>query len=131
MMMKYASSLLTGVMLAAVAGCGSDRPPTGAVHGTVSLGDELLKEGEVALFSVDFGAGANCVIEPDGKFRFADPVPVGTYQVAISGVRPRPDMRPPYPVSKVPKKFWNMETSGLTLSVHSGDNQHDFKLPAK
>jgi hypothetical protein len=129
------------LILAAGSGCG---PQFGTVQGTVTVDGKPANKGSV-IFSGAGNRSAAGTIEPDGSY-VAENVPVGEVKVAIlqmlgGPARPGPlqglpglDDVPAAPPAKpvpIPKKYQNVETSGLTCSVTSGTNEFDIKLSSK
>jgi hypothetical protein len=139
---------------AAVAGCAR----SGTVAGKVNVDGRPVSGGMVSFLGADVEPGtqnsASGIIHPDGTYE-ANKVPVGPIKVCIM-----PDMRPSRRVpedpvrpldrekglapkskaaapasteapGRIPPKYTKFDTSGLTLTVHSGTNQFDIEMTTK
>ncbi len=129
--------------LLSLIGCGGQAKVTGKVtmKGTPLNGGQLL-------LTVN-NQPQTTVIQPDGSYTF-EKIPVGTYKVGVITVPPKP---PPGPAPKemkmdaskmggpagavpdpgvklmpIPAKYNDPETSGLTLTVKSGQHKQDIPL---
>ena len=73
-------AVLTLVPLAV--GCGPGEAPTAPISGIVTLAGEPLTDATVMFYDSVSGAGATCLLDPEGKFA-SESVPLGNYQVTI------------------------------------------------
>lgn len=119
------------------------------VSGVVKHGGKSLAYGTVMMSGSD-GITRSGNIEPDGRYSIAD-VPAGTVRIAVVSPEP-PDTKPdktgkapprdprregatPPPIVdrakwvKIPDKYGNVTTSGLTATVPAGPFTHDINLP--
>lgn len=136
--MNGAVSRLAVCLVAFVAaGCGGeDEGPTGEVEGTVTLANKPLADANIQLVNPDTGAPFGGKIT-DGKFKLEDPVPVGTYKVAITPPEaPQPDdeasgKKATQLAKAIPLGYQDTNSSGLTAKVEEGPNKFEFKLLKK
>ncbi|RUL88306.1 hypothetical protein [Tautonia sociabilis] len=134
------SKLGLAVALAVVApGCGSSGPEMARVSGTVTYQGQPLESGSVSFISTDpERANAVGTIGPDGSYELQtrepnDGAELGEYKIAISDIDPEAmnSALPGEPVpltSKLPQKYQDPSTSGLTRTVERGRNTFDFDL---
>ncbi|MDB5312468.1 MAG: resA 14 [Gemmataceae bacterium] len=132
-------------------GCGGDRAPPGSVSGRVLYGGVPLMEGRVTLVGPK-GQVAGAVVQKDGTYRIENP-PTGLVRAAVAVydqrvVRSRspasaktPDpaaqpaglavsIAPPTPVVRIPGRYGDPETSGLTCQINPGEQEWDLLLAA-
>jgi hypothetical protein len=80
---------------------------------------------QVELYAAQLGAGALVETDAQGTFSVSSPIPVGIYQAGV-GLIPSFPGEAPDPNKKLspdlPKKFRNLETSGLTVTVAETQN---------
>jgi hypothetical protein len=139
-----AAALLCGVILT---GCsvGKPLPDLVSVTGTVTLDGQPLPHGTVGFAPADQAVGqpASGKIK-DGKFTMVTSasspgVVIGDYKVTIVSVDeepvelppdfvPNPNEPPPEPSSLIPKKYNDVENSGLEVSVSPGMGPIQFEL---
>lgn len=141
--------------LVILAGCSNTvANPTGVVKGYVKLDGKPVKGGTIK-FKSEKGGKVEFDIQANG-FYHAPNVTTGKYQVAISTeraknyqdpaaqyIRPgqKPDAKtqemidnirkqsgPPLVYMKIPAKYKNFESSGLSVEVKGGTNEKDFEL---
>jgi hypothetical protein len=115
-------------MLACLIGCGGGK--TAPVNGRVKLkdgSDVSMLAGYSLTFEAEGGkTSAVGEVRPDGTFQLStfganDGAEPGKYRVAINQPsNPNPDAPPTK--SKLPAKYSNLETSGLTAEVKPGQN---------
>ena len=93
-----------------------------------SVSFEPIGEGE--------GLSSQAVTDQEGRFslqtfignnQFKDGLQLGEYGVAITKLETVTDMRK-RPKNLLPRKFAQINTSGLTANVESGDNDFEFRL---
>jgi hypothetical protein len=138
-----------------MAGCGPTGGNPGVVSGTVTYNGKPVTGGNLTLHPVKGGPDLPIPIDREGKFSSSG-VPEGEMQVSIEteslknkaavppdppkdmklppGVKPedikKPDIdmsnRPTY--MKIPRKYADAKTSGLTWTLTKGDNKKDFDL---
>ena len=134
------------ILLGMASGCGggSEAPASlslNPVKGKVLLEDgKPLTSGNVVFVSSTTGISPNGRIGADGSFTLSSGVqgegaPAGEYKVRIepdlgpgtSALKPKAGAKPPFPSS-----FADEDSSGLKVTVKSGDNTIEpFKLSAK
>jgi hypothetical protein len=131
-------------LLAALAlglcGCGG----SGRVSGTVTRDGHPVRAGVITFVSKDGKGTALASIKKDGSYTAAN-VPVGDTSVILVNAMEEPDFTgpvsvaeaakpsakrapPPKPPIAIPDKFGKPETSGLTLTVRSGDNPYNIDV---
>jgi hypothetical protein len=120
---------ITGLLLTALAGCGSGPATMLPVEGQVKFKGKALTTGTVILYA-DAAKGnttkhePRAPIEPDGHYKIIthpnEGAPPGWYKVAVVVTEPS-DPKNPYspPRSLIPEKFGKPDESGLTLEVRS------------
>lgn len=129
-----AALLLVGVLIWAIcqAGCGPSRAPTGKVSGKVTLEGQPLTSGLIQFSSEKLGAGASADLDAAGTYKIDVPLPVGLYEVAVQPPPlPAPhEMQQPItaPRTKIPARYQDPKTSGLTATINEGTNTADFAL---
>jgi hypothetical protein len=121
-------------VLACVVGCGESK--TAPVNGRVKLkdgSDVSVLKGYSLNFESDGGkASAVGEVNPDGTFQLStfganDGAVPGKYRVAINQPN-NPDPDKPPSKSKLPAKYGNLDTSGLTAEVKPGPNNIELEL---
>lgn len=109
------------------------------VRGVVTYNGQPVPKGLIS-FQTTAGDGRNAtgLIQPDGSYELQTESPrdgalLGDYRVSVSA---REDdevlmyipKKPVKPKLLVPQKYENPQTSGLTATVASGSNTHNFDL---
>jgi hypothetical protein len=121
-------------MLACLVGCGEGK--TAPVSGRVKLkdgSDVSVLAGYSLTFEAEGGkASAVGEVNRDGAFQLStfganDGAVPGKYRVAINHP-PNPDPDKPPTKSKLPAKYANLDTSGLTAEVKPGQNNIELEL---
>lgn len=125
-----------------VAGCGSDRLPVAPVEGKVIYHGKPVEFGSV-MFQPDKGPAGRGVIQPDGSFTLStysegDGAVIGQHKVRIASfASQRPDLmdappdaprEPGVGHSQIPRKYSNMDTSGLRVEVKEDNEPFEFHL---
>jgi hypothetical protein len=120
-------------------GCATEdpHPPTVPVEGKVTYEGKPLPKGTVT-FQPDGGRPAVGEIQPDGTYRLStfgdkDGAIAGTHKVMIisnTGDSSKMPSTPGYvtPKDLIPKKFGDLRTSGLEVSVSKDKKSYDFDL---
>jgi hypothetical protein len=106
-------------------GCGSSTDPrhakdTAFVTGKVTLANELLPSGTVVFIAAN-GWTARGRIRPDGSYVMAG-VPIGEVKIGIERGGGAPGVKRGAQV-RVPSRYRNPQTSGLTYTVAAGGEQ--------
>lgn len=119
--------IVAGILLAVLAGCGSDRVPTYPVRGRVQFSDgDPVRLGTVELESLEFGTTASGKIRDDGSFVLGTYTPTdgaaagkhrvivvqiivsdGTFEHTLDHGQP------------VPRRYCDYETSQLSAAVEA------------
>ncbi len=131
--MKYAigSLAIAAFAMFSVSGCGrGSELAEGTVEGRVTQAGEPVPNGQVSFFSPQHSVGALAEINADGTFSLTSKMPTGLYTVSVSGVPLSPDVQVA-PPTKIPKKYWNPNTSGLSFPINGGKNNLDIQLSDK
>lgn len=120
--------------LACLVGCGGGK--TAPVNGRVKLkdgSDVSVLKGYSLTFEAEGGKSSTVgEINADGTFQLStfganDGAAPGKYRVAINPLtNPNPD-KPPTK-SKLPAKYENLESSGLTVEIKPGPNNIELEL---
>ncbi len=122
--------------------CGCDG--NGRVSGTVTKDGQPVRSGVITFVSKDGKGTALAPIKKDGTYSAAS-VPVGDTSVILVNAMEEPGFSGPVNASEaakpsgkpaappkvptvIPDKFGKPETSGLILTVHSGDNRFDIDV---
>jgi hypothetical protein len=120
-----------------ISGCSSEEP-RGRIAGRVTCQGKPLTEGRVVFINTEKGVSMTARIQPDGTYEVMTAkgagLPLGEYRVAVCP--PPPDatvgvfVKPANAGSHagIPRKFRDVKTSGLTLTVHDGDNTLDIHM---
>jgi hypothetical protein len=108
-------------------------PRTGILAGQVQIDGQPAAGLLLSATLPGQGVGASAVLDAEGRFAIATPVPVGTYVVTVNppvpdppGPVPRPAK--PFPVSKIPAKYRLDSTTDLRADVKEGPNSFTFEL---
>lgn len=134
-----ASLLFAGIAL--TCGCGASKS---VVTGKVSYKGKPLAMGTIYMVGAD-GIAAPAPINPDGTYRI-EGVAIGTAKIGVSSPKPpTPQMlaharkgrapanaAPPPDVAtwfEIPDKYADPQSSGLTVELKSGPNEHHIDLP--
>ncbi|HTU94054.1 MAG TPA: hypothetical protein VMF69_28495 [Gemmataceae bacterium] len=135
--------VFTGVLAAAICGCGGG---TGTVEGKVTV-DGKPAVGATVIFSGGENRSEMAVVRDDGTYQ-APRVPVGPVKVALMpammlgmGRGPlaakggKSDMekvpksaQPSSPPPAIPKRYTDVRTSDLTLTVKGGRNEFNIEM---
>lgn len=128
------SSLLLALLACCLAGCGQGK--TVPVNGLVKLkdgSDVSVLKGYSLTFEPEGGkASAVGEINADGTFQLStfganDGAEPGKYRVAINQPsNPNPDAPPVK--SKLPAKYGNLDSSGLTVEIKPGQKNIELEL---
>ena len=115
-----------------LSGCG-DGSPTGSLSGKVTINGNPVAGAKVSMISSKSGSGALIDIGADGSFQSRDPLPVGSYKVAIVPNPPEPAAPGTKAAkgapSEIPEKYQRPESSGFSAEVKAGRNEASFAIP--
>ena len=110
----FAVALLT----LSLSGCGDAVPDNlGALNGTLKSGGEACGNCLVRFFNSETSRSYGCKVEELGTFE--KELPFGEYQVAVVQ-EPTNDSKEVFD-KRIPKKYRNKTTSGLIVSITSGE----------
>lgn len=134
-MLSLRNSLLLAALVLA-SGCHHGEK-LGRVFGHVTCDSKPITSGILVFSNPDAGVHMTAELKPDGTYELQTAngfgLPLGTYQVAINPpVGPPPEAgaaataAPPAP--KIPRKYLDFATSGLTLTVGEGENPFDIDM---
>jgi hypothetical protein len=131
---------LSALLTAPTCGCGSqsEHPETVPVQGKVTYHGQPVPKGTIT-FQPDDGQTATGEIQPDGTYRLGtfaekDGAVPGHHKVMIiandADPTKMPGSSPGYkpPKDLVPKKYSQLETSGLEATVTKEKTAYDFEL---
>jgi hypothetical protein len=99
----------------------------GTVTGKVTYKEQPVTQGMVVFYDPDQGRAGGAKLQQDGSFRVVtidgQGLRTGTYQVAVRPpfVEGTPHNAAPNP-SGIPARYFEFETSGLTMTVAEGEN---------
>lgn len=129
-----APRLLAAVVLALFGGCGSGLDAT--VDGTVTLDGQPLTNGTVSFHPKGTAPVAYGQIQSDGTYTAStgssEGITPGEYTATVVATKPDPDPsdeKPPEPLT--PVRYASPETSGLDVTVRSGQNHLPLELRSK
>lgn len=124
---KFAS-FVCGLAVIAAIGCGggASKGPTGNVAGTVTFEGTPVPAGTVSLYSPKTAESGTTSISESGQFKFANPLPVGTYTAIVAPPQESPpEVGKPYEpktYDNIPAKYRSELTSDITVEVKNGTN---------
>jgi hypothetical protein len=139
------AATVVSLHLLLLTGCGKSGPQTIVVRGTVTSGGKPLEGGTIAFQPTKVLEGAPMrpaigQIEPDGTYSLTtftkgDGVQPGEYQVVVTSLVGAPPLTqweesPPPRKSRIPAKYNQTTTSGLTASIAADADEPltiDFK----
>jgi len=155
MMIRLTAPLLCTAFLAVavgITGCGPTGSAPGVVSGKVTYNGTSVTGGNLTLHPVKGGPDIPIIISNEGTFTSSG-IPEGEMQVSIEteslkgkrapgydmskGPKPPPGVEVKVPEGdqskqptymKIPAKYANVKTSGLTWTITKGDNPRDFEL---
>jgi hypothetical protein len=132
--------------LATICGCGAKRVSVSPVRGRVVYNGQGVAQATVIFFPIDPGSDAAqklrpfAYVENDGRFELktyktGDGAAPGKYRVSVIAPaapgtskkdRPVDAPAPPVPTVRVPpevaKKYANVDTAGIEVTIHEGEN---------
>jgi hypothetical protein len=133
---RRAACLAIAAAAFGLAGCG---PSTGTISGTVTLNGTPLDNTGVSFISPD-GTVKTAMTGADGSYRIFE-VPAGPVQVIVQDMtvltesgqqdlkkRAAGPARPKANKIPIPTRYGDSGTSGLSLTVKSGENKYDIPL---
>jgi hypothetical protein len=128
--------LLLAALSVVVFGC-KPAEKLGRIGGKVTFQEQPVSEGMVVFSCVDKGVNMTGPLKADGTYEIimakGAGLPLGTYKVCVSPPltfvpigEAAPQKAKNYP--NIPKKYRNLETSGLTVTVKDGENRFDISM---
>lgn len=126
--------MATAILLASTCGCGGAKGPAGRVSGTVAAKAGPVTEANVQFVRADGVPIAVAALNSAGEFSVAERIPVGDYRVAVLPIVEVTTAEDADPrrhqelIKKIPQKYWDAQTSGLTATVKEGENSFPFTL---
>jgi len=115
--------------------------PTVQVRGKVTLDGKPFSQGSIWFTAARSGAGFHANLGPDGDYSLSilDVRPGEKYGVFIGGIEPKDPEKsdkvgppPGIPVPRVPAKYRESKTSGLTATIDkAGSVTFDFELKSR
>ncbi len=148
---RFSVAAIPLLLAISLAGCTAGRSNEATLSGSVSYKGQPVTGGSITFHPVAGGAPYPGILKPDGSFSFGG-VPIGQMEVAIEtesvksmpgasgspyhmpgGGKPNQQMpnvdtsnMPTY--VKIPAKYANPKTSGLTVNVKAGSHKVNFDL---
>jgi len=128
-----ALSILLGLAIVALNGCGAGGEGRRTVTGKVTYQGTPVGEGTITFEDQAAGFANQATLGSDGAYSLE--VPDGTFAVSIQPpmveISSGPES-PPDEVTKdmqeIPKRYRQAETSGLSATVAKGQTTHDFDM---
>jgi hypothetical protein len=124
----------------ALSGCGQSNPPAEIVTGRVTYKGKPVIGAGIRFYEPRIGFGLVANLDGDGRYVTPTALPVGAYQVSITGAQPGgpqiPDAPPPSPIppAYVDEGYREGSTSGLEARVSFKATTFDYDIseaPAK
>ncbi|MCC6421217.1 MAG: hypothetical protein IT429_23520 [Gemmataceae bacterium] len=119
-------------LVATSGGCGGGKT-TGKVSGQVWLNGKPVTDGEVHFISKKGGGGRGSITGA-GAYAVDDPLETGEYTVYVAP-HPPGQAGPPgtgkvprQPASKIPNKYRDPNTSGLSYTIKEGANEYKIEM---
>ncbi len=117
-------------------GCGGSSGPVkkvGTVSGKVTFKGAPVTEGQIAFIDQATGSAGGSPLGADGSYKLPQALTTGNYAVVI---QPPPLPMPeegkpppkPQPYANIPKKYREISTSGLSISIKEGTNPFDVEM---
>jgi hypothetical protein len=153
MHLRHRSAAGLGLVLLALAGCGSSDGINrgGELSGVVRIDGRPLGGGRVEVFSGDGKHSVGCEIRPDGSYTVNEP-PLGPCKITVKtsylqgmpavpkGGKGGPQGSSPGIIlpkdvglvyTPIPAKYEELSTTDLTVTVEPGKQSHDIDLARK
>jgi hypothetical protein len=150
MTIKSRLALALPLFLALALGCGPDSPTPASISGKITYGPTDVTGGQITFHPQGEGPSYTRPIAADATYSAAD-LPVGQFTVTIEtesinpdrkapdyggsrgggGKSPAPAAAPqgnPGTYVKIPPKYADVKTSGLTVTLTKGSQKKDFPL---
>jgi hypothetical protein len=133
---RFSALISLALLCLFLTGCGS-RVERGRISGKVTFQQQPVSEGLVLFSDASKGIHMMADLKSDGAYEITTAegvgLPLGTYRVCVCPPLAVPTTeRGPAPELKVhnniPKRYSHYETSGLTLTVKSGQNLLDIDM---
>ena len=128
------AALVLGIF-AGLSGCGGDGTPVGEVSGMVTFQSKPVGEGRVTFQNTKTGAADEALLNSNGTYALARPLPVGEYKVMVTPliVRRQVDGKGPVvgeekPAPNIPQKYRTIGETTLTATVKEGKNDLNFDM---
>lgn len=117
--------------IATLAGCGSSKTVSG-LKGKVTYKGEAIADAKVQVQSPANGGAGVARTDATGAYSIAD-LPPGQYNVTVAPFEepppaPLPPNYTPKDNPKIPKKYRNAKTSGLTFEAKAGSNEFNVEM---
>jgi hypothetical protein len=115
-------------------GCGKSDPPAEIVTGRVTYKGKPVVGAGIRFYESRIGFGLVANLDADGRYVTPSPLPVGEYQVSITGAQPGgpeiPGAPPPSPIppAYVDEGYRDGSTSGLDARVSSKSTTFDYDI---
>lgn len=129
---KYAVVLAMGCVV--LSGCSKAETPAEIVTGRVTYKGKPVIGAGIRFYESRIGFGLVANLDADGRYVTPSPLPVGSYQVSITGAQPGgpeiPGAPPPSPIAPefVDEGYRDGSTSGLEAKVSSRTTNFDYDI---
>jgi hypothetical protein len=112
----------------ACAGCGEEvvKEPSGSLTGQVFSGSQAIGKCRVKLYNQLTYKSLMTNVEEDGTYEFEE-VPTGDCVLAVT-TEPWYEASEPPPDPRIPKKYRDVKSSGLSITIEEGENNLDLKM---
>jgi hypothetical protein len=125
---RLRTTIAVSLLVVTLAGCGGSGTAT-EVTGTVKMNGAPLPGGKVTFVYADGKTNpATTIIQQDGKYTLVLP-PEGAVKIAVEGQgRPSVVQKGAPPPTKIPAKYTQAQSSGLTYTIIKGKQTKDLEL---
>lgn len=131
---KYAMVLSLGCL--SLAGCSDSGPKAEIVTGRVTFKGKPVAGAGIRFYEPRIGFGLVANLDADGRYTTPTALPVGAYEVSLTGAQPGgpqiPDAPPPSPVPPpyIDEGYRDGSTSGLEARVSHINTEFDYDVSA-
>ena len=112
------TSIAFSAMMLLTIGCGPAPEPMGTLSGSVKSGDKPIGNCRIGIFCPETNQSISASVDDSATYKL-DEIPFGEYQVWVSQMPTNAHEVVLDP--RIPKKYRDKKTSGLTVSLNSTD----------
>ena len=133
-LLNRSASLTLVLFTLTLEGCSRNDHSAEVVEGRVTFKKKPVAGAGIRFYEPRIGFGLVANLDEDGTFQTPSPLPVGSYQVSITGAAPGgnrgPDSPPPSPAAPdyINRAYRDGATSGLVAKVSNTRKVFDFDL---